>query len=102
MTSPSEAATSIHPAEGLRARLRPRALQGGAVGASERFALERIQALEVQVAAGHERERALGELAVRGGNRMADMEGAVEDPTDLAARTQAWEGAMFEAEGRAE
>jgi len=88
--------------EDLRARLRPRALQGGAIGPSERFALERIQALEVQVAAAHERERSLTELAVRDGNKIAELEGAVEDLADLAARTQSSEQSLFEAEGRAE
>jgi len=88
--------------EDLRARLRPRALEGGAIGPSERFALERIQALEVQVAAAHERERSLTELAVRDGNKIAELEGAVEDLADLAARTQSSEQSLFEAEGRAE
>src|SRR5262245_20931745 len=88
--------------EDLRVRLRPRALEGGAIGPSERFALERIQALEVQVAAAHERERSLTELAVRDGNKIAELEGAVEDLADLAARTQSSEQSLFEAEGRAE
>jgi chromosome segregation ATPase len=88
--------------EDLRARLRPRALEGGAVGPSERFALERIQALEVQVAAAHERERSLTELAVRDGNKIAELEGAVQDLSDLAARAQSSERSLFEAEGRAE
>ncbi|HEV8090019.1 MAG TPA: hypothetical protein VGQ50_15280 [Actinomycetota bacterium] len=82
--------------------MRPRALEGGAIGPSERFALERIQALEVQVAAAHERERSLTELAVRDGNKIAELEAAVEDLVDLAARTQSSEQSLFEAEGRAE
>src|SRR4051794_41838951 len=98
MPTPSEPPTPIDPTEGLRARLRPRALQGGAVGPSERFALERIQALEVQVAAAHDRERALTELAVRDGNRIAELEGAVEDLTAPAARTPASGGAVVRAE----
>ncbi len=88
--------------EELRARMRPRALEGGSVGPSERLALERIQALEVQIAAAHERERSLTELAVRDGNRIAELEGTVDQLADLAARTQASETALFEAEGRAE
>ena len=99
MTTPSEPSDRT---EDLRARLRPRALEGGAVGPSERFALERIQALEVQVAAAHERERSLTELAVRDGNRIAELEGTVEDLADLAARAQSSEQSLFEAEGRAE
>jgi hypothetical protein len=72
-----------------------------AVGASERFALERVQALEVQIAAAHERERSLTELAVRDGNKIVDLEATVADLTDLAARTDAAERSLFEAEGRA-
>jgi chromosome segregation ATPase len=102
MTTPSEPPTPSDPTEELRSRLRPRALEGGSVGPSERFALERIQALEVQVAAAHERERSLTELAVRDGNRIAELETAVEDLTDLATRAQSSEQALFEAEGRAE
>jgi hypothetical protein len=82
--------------------MRPRVLMGGTVGPSERLALERIQALEVQIAAAHERERSLTELAVRDGNRIAELEGTVDELADLAARTQASEHALFEAEGRAE
>jgi polyhydroxyalkanoate synthesis regulator phasin len=99
MTTPSEPSDRT---EDLRTRLRPRALEGGAVGPSERFALERIQALEVQVTAAHERERSLTELAVRDGNRIAELEGTVEDLADLAARAQSSEQSLFEAEGRAE
>src|SRR6188472_767882 len=102
MTTPSEPTAPTERTEDLRARLRPRALEGGAIGPSERFALERIQALEVQVAAAHERERSLTELAVRDGNKIAELEGAVEDLADLAARTQSSEQSLFEAEGRAE
>jgi hypothetical protein len=102
MTTPSEPTSGTERTEDLRARMRPRALAGGAVGASERFALERIQALEVQIAAAHERERSLTELAVRDGNRIAELEGAVEDLAELAARASASESSLFEAEGRAE
>jgi hypothetical protein len=102
MTTSSEPPTPTDRTEDLRSRLRPRALDGGAVGPSERFALERIQALEVQVAAAHERERSLTELAVRDGNRIAELEATVEDLTDLATRAQSSEQALFEAEGRAE
>jgi hypothetical protein len=105
MTTPSEheQPSPSGRTEDLRSRLRPRALDGmAAVGANERFALERIQALEVQIAAAHERERSLTELAVRDGNKIVDLEAAVVDLTDLAARTDAAERALFEAEGRAE
>jgi predicted nucleic acid-binding Zn-ribbon protein len=104
MTTPSEheQSTPSGRTEDLRTRLRPRALDGmSAVGASERFALERVQALEVQVAAAHERERSLTELAVRDGNKIVDLEATVADLTDLAARTDAAERSLFEAEGRA-
>jgi hypothetical protein len=100
MTTPSEPPSDR--TEELRSRLRPRALEGGTVGPSERFALERIQALEVQVAAAHERERSLTELAVRDGNRIAELEATVDDLADLAGRAQASEQALFEAESRAE
>ena len=105
MTTPSEheQPSPSGRTEDLRTRLRPRALDGmTAVGASERFALERIQALEVQITAAHERERSLTELAVRDGNKIADLEAAVVDLTDLAARAEASERSLFEAEGRAE
>jgi hypothetical protein len=102
MTTPSEPTAPTGRTEDLRARLRPRALEGGALGPSERFALERIQALEVQVAAAHERERSLTELAVRDGNRIAELEGTVDDLAELAARAQSSERSLFEAEGRAE
>ncbi len=102
MTTPSEPTPPSDPTEDLRARMRPRALEGGAVGPSERFALERIQALEVQIAGAHERERSLTELAVRDGNRIVDLERTVEELSDLAARAQASERSLFEAESRAE
>jgi chromosome segregation ATPase len=102
MTTPSEPTAPTERTEDLRTRLRPRALEGGAVGPSERFALERIQALEVQIAAAQERERSMTELAVRDGNRIAELEGTVEDLADLAARAQSSERSLFEAEGRAE
>jgi hypothetical protein len=105
MTTPSdhEQPSPAGRTEDLRTRLRPRALDGmTGVGASERFALERIQALEVQIAAAHERERSLTELAVRDGNKIVDLEAAVIDLTDLAARAEASERSLFEAEGRAE
>src|SRR3954469_20379986 len=102
MTTPSEPTPPSDPTEDLRARMRPRALEGGAVGPSERFALERIQALEVQIAGAHERERSLTELAVRDGNRIVDLEATVDELSDLAARAQASERSLFEAESRAE
>jgi hypothetical protein len=105
MTTPSEheQPSPSGRTEDLRARLRPRALDGmTAVGASERFALERIQALEVQIAGAHERERSITELAVRDGNKILDLEAAVLDLTDLASRAEASERSLFEAEGRAE
>jgi chromosome segregation ATPase len=102
MPTPPEPTSPSDHTEELRARMRPRALEGGSVGASERLALERIQALEVQIAAAHERERSLTELAVRDGNRIAELEGTVEELADLAARAQASERALFDAEGRAE
>ncbi len=105
MTTPSEheQPSPSGRTEDLRTRLRPRALDSmTAVGASERFALERIQALEVQITSAHERERSLTELAVRDGNKIADLETAVVDLTDLAARAEASERSLFEAEGRAE
>jgi len=105
MTTPSdhEQPSPARRTEDLRTRMRSRALDGTtAVGASERFALERVQALEVQIAAAHERERSLTELAVRDGNKIVDLEAAVIDLTDLAARAEASERSLFEAEGRAE
>ena len=86
MTTPSEheQPSPSGRTEDLRTRLRPRALDGmTAVGASERFALERIQALEVQITSAHERERSLTELAVRDGNKIADLEAAVVDSQTL-------------------
>jgi len=58
--------------------------------------------LEVQVTAAHERERSLTELAVRDGNRIAELEGTIDDLAELAARAQSSERSLFEAEGRAE
>src|SRR3954453_8155905 len=85
MPTPSEPTSPYERTEELRARLRPRGPTGWPVGPSERLALERIQALEVQIAAAHERERSLTELAVRDGNRIAGLGGPVEELADLAA-----------------
>ncbi|MEP6757965.1 MAG: hypothetical protein ABJB55_02080 [Actinomycetota bacterium] len=89
--------------EELRERLRPRAMAPGAsTPAGERFALERIQALELQLSSAHQRERDLTELAVRDGNRIASLEAHVNELADLAARAEAAERALFETQMRAE
>jgi len=68
----------------------------------ERFALERIQALELQLSSAHQRERDLTELAVRDGNQIASLEARVHELADLAERAEAAERALFETEMRAE
>jgi len=90
--------------EELRERLRPRSLQGGDAGvtAGERFALERVQALELQVATTHRRERELLELAVKDGNQIASLAADVAALGAMAQRTEAAERALFEAETRTE
>jgi chromosome segregation ATPase len=99
-TDPSSPAARV---EELRERLRPRAMAPGAHTApGERFALERIQALELQLSSAHQRERDLTELAVRDGNQIAALEARVADLADLAERAEAAERALFETEMRAE
>ena len=95
---------TVSPLEELRERLRPRSLQGGDAGvtAGERFALERVQALELQVATTHRRERELLELAVKDGNQIASLAADVAGLSAMAQRTEAAERALFEAETRTE
>jgi len=95
---------TVSPLEELRERLRPRSLQGGDAGvtAGERFALERVQALELQVATTHRRERELLELAVKDGNQIASLAADVAALGAMAQRTEAAERALFEAETRTE
>jgi hypothetical protein len=95
---------TVSPLEELRERLRPRSLQGGDAGvtAGERFALERVQALELQVATTHRRERELLELAVKDGNQIASLAADVAALSAMAQRTEAAERALFEAETRTE
>ena len=95
---------TVSPLEELRERLRPRSLQGGDAGvtAGERFALERVQALELQVATTHRRERELLELAVKDGNQIASRAADVAALSAMAQRTEAAERALFEAETRTE
>jgi chromosome segregation ATPase len=91
--------------EELRDKLRPRdVVRVGEpqIPAGERLALERVQTLELQLARAHDRERELTELAVRDGNRVAALEAEVRDLQELAARADAAEQALFEAENRAE
>ena len=90
--------------EDLREKLRPRDVVGAdeRLSAPERNALERVQALELQLLRAHERERESTELAVRDGNRIAELEAQVADLTDLAARADEAERALFEAESRSE
>jgi hypothetical protein len=102
-TQPDDAIVS--PLEELRERLRPRSLQGAGdtgVTAGERFALERVQALELQVATTHRRERELLELAVKDGNQISALQAELSALRDLAARAEAAEREVFEAETRAE
>jgi hypothetical protein len=102
-TPPDEA--SVSPLEELRERLRPRALQGAGdprVTVGERFALERLQALELQIATAHRRERELMELAIRDGNQISSLQAKAASLSDLAARTEAAERSMYESESRAE
>ncbi len=75
---------------------------GAHTAPGERFALERMQALELQLSSAHQRERDLTELAVRDGNQIASLEARVNDLADLAERTEAAERALFETEMRAE
>jgi len=75
---------------------------GASTPPAERFALERIQALELQLSSAHQRERDLTELTVRDGNLIASLEMRVEELADLAERAEAAERALFETEMRAE
>jgi len=92
--------------EELREKLRPRDVAGTGdeqrVSTGERYVLERVQALELQLVGAHERERELTELAVRDGNQIAVLEAEVADLTDRAARADEAERALFEAENRSE
>jgi chromosome segregation ATPase len=89
--------------EELRERLRPRAMEpGSSTPAGERFALERVQALELQLSSAQLRERDLTELAVRDGNLIAALEARVDELADLAERAEAAERALFETQMRAE
>jgi chromosome segregation ATPase len=91
--------------EELRDKLRPRDVATAGeerISAAERFALERVQALELQLLRAHERERELTELAVRDGNRIATLEAQVGDLEERAARADESERALFESENRSE
>jgi hypothetical protein len=91
--------------EELRERLRPRMLQGAGdpgLTAGERFALERVQALELQVATAHRRERELLELAVKDGNQISELRAQADALRMMAARAEEAERALFEAESRGE
>jgi chromosome segregation ATPase len=90
--------------EELREKLRPRDVVGAGerLSAPERHALEREQALELQLLRAHERERESTELAVRDGNRIAVLEARVTDLSERAARADEAERALFEAESRSE
>jgi chromosome segregation ATPase len=104
-TVPGVAGSPGSRAEELREKLRPRevtAVGEPQIPAGERLALERVQALELQLARAHERERELTELAVRDGNTLAALEVRVTDLAGRAERAEAAEQALFEAENRAE
>jgi len=104
-TAPGVAPSPGSRTEELREKLRPReiAVPGELqIPAGERFALERVQALELQLARAHERERELTELAVRDGNQMAVLEVRVRALAERAERTEIAEQALFESENRAE
>jgi chromosome segregation ATPase len=103
--SDDETPTGVSALEELRERLRPRTLQGAGdpgLTAGERFAIERVQALELQVATAHRRERELLELAVKDGNQISELRANAESLSALAARAEAAERSLFEAESRAE
>ena len=114
MTTPSDefdpsmeddAGARVSALEELRERLRPRTLQGAGdpgLTAGERFALERVQALELQVATTHRRERELLELAVKDGNQISELRAQAAALSAMAARAELAEQALFEAESRAE
>jgi chromosome segregation ATPase len=91
--------------EQLREKLRPREMDVPGeprIPEGERLALERVQALDLQLARAHDRERELTELAVRDGNKIAALEVRVNELSDRAERTEAAEQALFEVENRAE
>jgi hypothetical protein len=108
MTTPSEPSDPTpadQPAsaiEELRERLRPRSMQGAGATGSERLALERVQALELAVTSAQQRERDLLELSVRDGNAIVRLQAQVGELGERAARTEAAERSVFEAETRAE
>jgi hypothetical protein len=88
--------------EELRERLRPRSMQGAGATGPERLALERVQALELQVTTAQQRERDLLELSVRDGNQISRLQAQVSELGELAARAEAAERSVFEAETLAE
>jgi hypothetical protein len=88
--------------EELRERLRPRSMQGAGATGPERLALERVQALELQVTTAQQRERDLLELSVRDGNQISRLQTQVSELGELAARAEMAERSVFEAETRAE
>jgi chromosome segregation ATPase len=92
---------TVSPIEELRERLRPRALDAAAATPGERLALERVQALEVQITSAHLRERELIELSVRDGNKITGLRAEVEALRPAAARAEDAERAVFESETRA-
>jgi hypothetical protein len=101
----SDDEATVSPIEELRERLRPRAIDEASqlgVTAGERLALERVQALELQVATTHRRERELLELSVKDGNRIAGLRSEVEQLREVASRAEVAERAVFEADTRAE
>jgi chromosome segregation ATPase len=104
LTSAEPPSTPASHMEELREKLRPRDVVGAdeLLSARERDALERVQALELQLLRAHERERESTELAVRDGNRIAVLEARVTDLSERAARADEAERALFEAESRSE
>jgi DNA repair exonuclease SbcCD ATPase subunit len=104
-TAPDAGTSPSSRMEELREKLRPRDIAGPGeprIPAGERFALERVQALELQLTRAHERERELTELAVRDGNQIASLEVRVTELADRAERAEVAERSLFEAENRAE
>jgi hypothetical protein len=108
MTTPSDpddpttADQPVSAIEELRERLRPRPMRGAGATGGERLALERVQALELQVTTGQQRERDLLELSVRDGNQIERLQAQVAELGELASRAEAAERSVFEAETRAE
>ena len=72
--------------EELRERLRPRPMRGAGATGGERLALERVQALELQVTTGQQRERDLLELSVRDGNQIERLQAQVASPRSIDRR----------------